>query len=145
MHAGMHRASSDAFFSPGFASPLSASFGFGAGFGGSQTLSEGMTSSSRSSQNINGRTVSTESTTQVRAGRKTTITKTTRDGRTSVTEEVADASSGRVLSLTVDGQPQVAGAIEGQGGRDTGAARGSVEVQHVRSGAGRRVTDGPQW
>lgn len=70
--------------------------------------------------------------------------RTTRDGRTSVTEEVKDVGSGRTLSLTVDGVPQAGSALEYErrvSMADTHAGSGRIEVEHAR-GAGRRATDG---
>jgi len=134
-------------------SPMSTSvgspFGFRTGFSCFESpLSDGMTSSSRTVETVNGRTVSTEATTSVRDGLKTTVKKTTRDGRTSVSEEVSDAASGRKLSLIVDGvQHPVSRVI---GGPSAQTARcSSVVVEHIMSPklepvprAGRRATEG---
>ena len=65
--------------------------------------------------------------------------RTTRDGRTSVTEEVVDVSSGRRLSLNVDGVPQIEGAAP-VGARHAGAlttfpeepSYGHVQVEHLQ-------------
>lgn len=71
-----------------------------------------------------------------------------------MTEEVVEVGSGRTLSLTVDGQPQTSvGALEGQAtgrgagdmvpGRnswDAAAMPTRVDVQHLRTGVGRRTT-----
>jgi len=133
----------DDFFSPP-SSMFRSGFGFGGGYSSfDNELSEGMTSTSRTTQVINGRKVSTESSTQVKAGKKTTITKTTRDGRMSVTEEVVDVGSGQTVSLTVDGVPRAGTALEYErrtSMADTCAASGRIEVERV---AGRRATDGP--
>jgi len=156
-HGRMSRGSAfDGFFgarSPmttSFGSPFGTAFGLGSGFGGFDSeLGEGMTSTSRTSATVNGRTVTTESTTTVRDGLKTTVKKTTRDGRTSVSEEISEVASGRKVSLIVDGVKQpTAGALDGPGmSRST-----SVNIEHVRSPAtvqsagqrvaGRRVTEG---
>jgi len=111
-----------------------------------------MTSSSRTVETINGRTVSTESTTSVRDGLKTTVKKMTREGRTSVTEEIADVATGRKLSVLVDGvQQPTSGSIAAP----PPARSVSVTVEHVPSRApvggligqqrkGRRVSEGHQ-
>lgn len=95
--------------------PVFGGFGGFGGLGGfgafDAPMAEGQTSTSRTVQTINGRTVTTEKQTTVRDGKRTSVTKTIRDGRTSVSEEVVDVHSGRTLSLTHDGVPQALPAL----------------------------------